>query len=454
MMVFLLLSAVAGAETCSAVPPTGDFIVAIGHHHTAAGARAKAHAALRTQVCTAYSKTRCDQVAALVRDWTLGETADGQPCAVAAVRRSVLTSLEGDVDTMRDHARSIARRTLDKVGVTVRLAPATWSAGTATSAAVASAAEAELRMALVEQGVGVSSTAASELTMRLSPVAGGTRVTVQARSGVGLGSFLLPEELVDRTAVPLLAEGAWVTGAVPGGREEVHWVDGCTSLGGVEVVASEVVGLLTEWHRRERDARAREVGARMAELRSACIRYERFALDARGYDQAESDARTWLEGRRAAWTPGEPPPAAGRVSLTVSARVEGHGPVDTGDAVHTDNVLVVTATQSGGSHLWLEFSNLAGEWATIPIGRATTATRRFLVAGDTGLERVRVVAASTPEASLFSIAGRSDGRGLVPIAEHAPAADTPPAVIDGDRGGHVEGVGQVSYSLVLRHTDG
>jgi len=453
MMGPLLLSGLALAGDCSAVPPTSEFIVSVGHGDDTSSARADAHRSLRAQVCTAYSKTRCDQVSALVRDWTLGETADGRPCAVAAVRRSVLASLEQDVDRMRVDAAALAERALDEVGVAVRLPPATWSAGTKTSAAVAGAAEAELRMALVESGVGVTSDAPDELMVRLSPVAGGTRVTVQAGSGVGLGGFMLPSELVDPDAVPLTSSGAWVHGVLPNGREEAHWIDGCTSLGGVEVFASQVAGLLSQWHRRERNAAAREVGARMAKLRVACHRYEGFQLGEEGYLHEESDARAWLEQRRVEWTPGEQATAMGTVSLTVEARVEGAGTIDTGDTVNTGDVVVVTARRVGGDFLWLEYANLAGEWAVVPLGTAPTATRRFRVDGAAGLERVRVFAADSPDASLYAVAGRAARRGLVLIPEPVPDADAVPVELDGDRGGRATGDGMASYSLVLRHLD-
>ncbi len=351
--------------SCSLVPPAG-YVVGVGFapgRGAAANRQAldDARRRLLGQVCSGFTVPRCLATAGQVRDWIDGRGEGGGTCALAAVEERWLRQVEADAATWRGEVDALARAVKNALGDRpLGVPPARWATPDCPAGSAGSTVEQAVRNALLAQGVVVTaaaSAATSTLDLRLS--AAGTVLSVSAAL-VGDGAARsLPGHQVALDVVGIdpsragrceveaaTAHAIPVVGVVTttgGTAEEIHYIDGCTSI--------------------VQPAEADEgvVATYLAEARALCARYERFQVGAADYARRVEELDRWLRtGGRSAQS------ESGALSVTVDAATKSGQALRTGSVVVAGDRFVLRATPSRTAHLYVVYENSAGERQVFP----------------------------------------------------------------------------------------
>ncbi|MCB9687913.1 MAG: hypothetical protein H6735_22925 [Alphaproteobacteria bacterium] len=414
-----------------------DHLVAVGYGHGPEDqarrlARDDARQRLLGQVCAGVSGVRCDAVGRRVSDWTQGDWASRKRgvCALAAVPRSFVTTLEQDAQAAHTAAAEavaqLARRGVDRV-------EASWEGGVCGPAEVGPLLVAEL-----QNGLAAGEGAAGERA-KVSLVHGADRVRVSVRVGGSLvAGWDVPYDVLGVTGDPEPCTAAGRVRPVPvagsvGGREEVHWVNGCADLQGAPGD--------TGWR----------------SLTRLCLDYEAFRISQEDY------ARRSAELMDASGKP------AG-VALQVRAVRSDGRPLRTGDAVSSGDRFTVWARPAAEAWVMVVYENSAGESEVWPASGgglhvAAGEERRlpepgftFEMADPAGqAEVIHVLASPWPLGqgeSAVSLIDRYRTKAVRVVADDAPAVLSVTARgVDwfGDLSEQVTGVGGAVHTLVLDH---
>lgn len=353
------------AGSCSLVPPPG-YVVGVGFapgRGASANRQAldEARRRLLGQVCSNFSVPRCLATAPHVRDWTDGRGEGGGTCALAAVEERWLRQVEDDAARWRAEVGGLARAVKNAVGDRpLALDAARWAGPECPAGVPGAAVEQAVRDALLAEGVALLEAGGgrgASLGLRLSVSAEMLAVAPELRADGAtraLPGHQVPGDVVgvDPARAGRCEASASASAAIPvvgtvttasGTAEEVHYLDGCTSI--VQPAAADPAVVATY----------------LAEARSLCTRYERFQLGAADHARRVEELDRWLRsGGRSAQS------ESGTLSVTVEATRKTGGALRTGSVVVAGDRFLLSATPSRTAHLYVVYENSAGERQVFP----------------------------------------------------------------------------------------